>query len=97
MVAVINALKAARSPFAARASSGTPGSTLALPCVLQESSDDLTVEHLSLLGRQDRPHLEHMGDGRLLEIAHGDVEMIDRRLDLRTRPACTASFIINWT
>src|SRR5690606_4426987 len=36
----------------------------------------------SLFRRQDRPHFEHMGDGRLLQGAHGVVEMVDRSAHL---------------
>ena len=51
--------------------------------VVAQGVDDRCVEHLGLRGGQHRSHLEDMGDGRLLEIAHGGMEMIDRRLDLR--------------
>ena len=50
--------------------------------VSAQGVDNRGVEHLGLGRGQCGSHLEHMSDRRLLEIAHGRVEMIDRRLDL---------------
>ncbi len=51
--------------------------------VMVQRIDDCFVEHLGLGRGQYGSHLEDMGDRRLLEIAHGGVEMIHRRLNLR--------------
>ena len=51
--------------------------------VAAQGVGDGRVEHLGLGRGQHGSHLEDMGDRRFLEIAHGRVEMIDRRLDLR--------------
>lgn len=51
--------------------------------VVAQGLDDRFVEHLGLAGGQHGSHLEDMSDRGLLEVAHGGVKMIDRRLDLR--------------
>ena len=50
--------------------------------VVVQGIDDRFVEHLGLGRGQHGSHLEDMSDRRLLEIAHGGVEMIDCGLDL---------------
>jgi len=56
--------------------------TSALPGLLRKSAGDFLVEDAGLFRRQDCAHLEHMGDGGLLQGAHGVVEMVDRGADL---------------
>src|SRR5690606_7321655 len=79
LVAAIRAEKARRSPCAARISSvSSSAATPGLPGLLRQGAGDFPVEDASLFRRQHRSHLEHMGDGRFLQRAHGVVEVIDR-------------------